>query len=109
MGPEAPAPSKPLEEFVFLRHAPCVTLLGEWPAMPRRGAVPGSPRALVARSIVFLRPSLGGSGRCLLMAPILDGAEGRGEAKGQARAPIGRGAPKPRAEEAGVLGLGLSP
>jgi hypothetical protein len=43
------------------------------------------------------------------MAPILDGAEGRGEAKGQARAPVGRGAPEPRAEEVGVLGLGLSP
>ena len=30
MGLEAPDPLKPTEEFVFLHHAPCVTLSEEW-------------------------------------------------------------------------------
>ena len=30
MGSDAPEPVKPAEEFVFLHHAPCVTLSEEW-------------------------------------------------------------------------------
>ena len=35
MGSEAPEPLKPVEEFVFLRHALCVALSEEWLATQR--------------------------------------------------------------------------
>jgi len=51
MGLEAPELLKLAEEFVFLRHAPCVTLSEEWLTTPRLWDNAREP------------PSLGGSGR----------------------------------------------
>jgi hypothetical protein len=45
-------PLEAAEEFVFLRHAPCMTLSEKWLIAPRLRATPGSPRALVAWGIL---------------------------------------------------------
>jgi hypothetical protein len=43
MGSEAPELLKPVEEFVFLRHAPCVTLSEEWLTEPHPRGYVGEP------------------------------------------------------------------
>jgi hypothetical protein len=63
VGPEASEPLKPAEEFVFLCHAPCVTLSEERLTEPRLQGSAEEP------------PSPGGSG-CLSQAWALARAEG---------------------------------
>jgi hypothetical protein len=65
VGPEAPEPLKPAEEFVFLRHAPCVNLSEERLTGLRLLGSAKEPT------------SLGGSGR-LSLARALASVEGWG-------------------------------
>jgi hypothetical protein len=58
-GPRSPRPLKPVEEFVFLRHTPCVTLSEEWLTVPRPLGSVGEPS------------SLGAQGACLQLGPWL--------------------------------------
>jgi hypothetical protein len=75
MGPGAPEPLEPVEGFVPLCHAMCVTLSEEWATV----------QCLFFWSSVKEPPSLGCSRRWVLARPL---AQTRGRAKDQAYATI---------------------
>jgi hypothetical protein len=97
-GPGSPRPLKPVEEFVFLRHAPCVTLSEEWLTVP---CPLGSARE---------PSSLGAQGAYLQLGPWLALKARRGPRIGLKLLMIGSlrlgRAPEPRVEAAGMLVLG---
>ena len=53
------SPWRPWGSFVFLCHAPCMTLLGKWPTMPCLRGSAEEPSSLDSSRHVFLRPGLG--------------------------------------------------
>jgi hypothetical protein len=99
-GLEASEPLKPAEEFVFLRHAPCVTLSEERLTKPPLLGSAREPLSLV------------GSGH-LSRAWVLASVEGQVGPRIGSRPSIGslrlERAPESRVEAACVLGLDLIP
>ena len=59
MGSDAPEPVKLAEEFVFLHHAPCVTLSEEWLTAPPLLGSAREPPTLGGSGHTFLCPGLG--------------------------------------------------
>jgi hypothetical protein len=59
VSPGAPEPLEATEEFVFLRHAPCVTLSEEWLTVLHLWGSAGELTSLGGSGRVFLCPGLG--------------------------------------------------
>ena len=59
MGPEAPEPLEVVENFVFLCHAPDVTLSEEQLVGVRLGSGAREPPGISSLGLVFLCPGLG--------------------------------------------------